>query len=382
MPSIALVYDRVNTPFGGAEHVLLALHQTFPDAPLFTSVYDAQTAQWADVFEVRPSFLQRLFFARARHQLLAPLMPLAFESLDLSQFDIIISITSAEAKGIITQPHQLHICYLLTPTRYLYSHRSDYQKTSWLRLPIIRQLGQQALKYLTWWDQAASARPDVLIPISKRVGERARIYYKREPAAVIYPPIPAVTQIKQQTESLLPPDLINQPFALVISRLVDYKRIDLAIQACENSGLPLVIVGSGAEEVRLKQLASSSQTFFLGSLPELQKNTLLQACTVFLMPGVEDFGITALEAARLGKTVILHSESGAAELLPEKSGAIHLRELTVKSLILALKQASNFHPDLSRIKKNLRDCAITNFRQRFQEAVFAFWHAHQNERNS
>ena len=135
-PKVALVYDRVNTPFGGAENVLLALHQIYPEAPLYTSVYDPKTAPWAKVFSVRPSFLQKIPFAKRFHRLFAVLMPLAFESFDLVEFDIVISITSAEAKGVLTKPNQLHICYLLTPTRYLWSHAKEYEQhrlTGWLR---------------------------------------------------------------------------------------------------------------------------------------------------------------------------------------------------------------------------------------------------------
>src|SRR3989304_9837143 len=141
-PSVALVYDRVNTPYGGAENVLLALHQAFPTAPLFTALYSPKHAPWAAVFPaVRASFLNRLPFLRTAHRWLAWLMPLAFESLDFSDYDLIISITSAEAKGILTKPDQLHLCYLLTPPRYLYQSKKHSLNSHWLlRLPLIHQL--------------------------------------------------------------------------------------------------------------------------------------------------------------------------------------------------------------------------------------------------
>src|SRR5258708_2622600 len=168
-PKVALVYDRVNTHYGGAENVLLALHQIYPSAPLYTSVYNPQTATWAKVFDVRTSFLQKFPFAKKFHRLYVALMPLAFESFDLSEFDIVISISSAEAKGVLTKPNQLHVCYLLTPTRYLWSHAEEYQK-DWLTGPIRALI----FNYLRWWDQSAALRPDIFIPISQLVAERCR----------------------------------------------------------------------------------------------------------------------------------------------------------------------------------------------------------------
>src|SRR5690606_20208270 len=141
-PKVAIVYDRVNS-WGGAEQVLLELHAAFPSAPLFTSVYDPEGASWAGDWEVRPSWLQRLPLAKKHHQWFGWLMPLVFESLDLREFDVVISVTSEAAKAVITQPQQLHICYLLTPTRYLWSHTVEYQTTlpAFLR-PVARKVGQ------------------------------------------------------------------------------------------------------------------------------------------------------------------------------------------------------------------------------------------------
>ena len=188
-PRIALVYDRVNTPYGGAEKVLLALHQAFPQAPLFTSVFHPR-AVWAKIFKIKTSFLQKVPFANQLHRFFVPLMPLAFESLDLSMYDIIISVTSAEAKGIITRPNQLHVCYMLTPTRYLYSHRAHYEQTHWpFKIPLLNFFSRKLFDYLTWWDQVAAQRPDVIIPISGLVKKRIEKYYQRAVSDVIYPPV-------------------------------------------------------------------------------------------------------------------------------------------------------------------------------------------------
>ena len=181
---VALVYDRLNK-WGGAERVLLALHKLFPQAPLYTSVYDSQKASWAKVFDVRTSFLQNFPFAMY-HELYAPLMPLVFESFNFDEFDLVISVTSEAAKGIITKPKTKHICYNLTPTRYLWSGYSEYFKN-----PIFRFLSLPVIVYLKFWDKIAAQRPDKYIAISKEVQSRISKYYGRE-SVVVYPPVESI----------------------------------------------------------------------------------------------------------------------------------------------------------------------------------------------
>src|SRR3989344_7010145 len=151
---VALVYDRVNK-WGGAERVLLALHKIWPKAPLYTAVYDKKRATWAKVFEVKPSFLQKFPFAVSFHEMYPWLTPIAFETFSFDSYDLVISVTSAEAKGIITKPHTIHICYCLTPTRYLWSGYNDYFQDPFLRLA-----SKPVISYLQWCDKAAAQRPD------------------------------------------------------------------------------------------------------------------------------------------------------------------------------------------------------------------------------
>src|SRR3989338_8390229 len=189
---VALVYDRVNK-WGGAERVLLALHELFPDAPLYTSVYDRKKASWADVFDpsagsgqgIKTSFLQKIPFS-TRHELFAALMPLAFESFSFDEYDLVISVTSEAAKGIITKPKTMHICYCLTPTRYLWSGYNDYFKN-----PYFRFISKPLVSYLRFWDKIAAQRPDAYIAISKEVQGRIKKYYGRE-STVIYPSVTLV----------------------------------------------------------------------------------------------------------------------------------------------------------------------------------------------
>jgi hypothetical protein len=165
---VALVYDRVNK-WGGAERVLMALHELFPQAPLFTSVYDKKKASWASQFKVKTSYLQHIPFIRSRHELIPFLMPSAFERLDFAGYDLVISITSESAKGIITKPGTKHISYILTPTRYLWSGYEDYFKK-----PTFRTVAHPAVSYLRKWDKVAAMRPDEIVSISKEVQHRVK----------------------------------------------------------------------------------------------------------------------------------------------------------------------------------------------------------------
>lgn len=179
---VALVYDRVNK-WGGAERVLLALHELFPNAPLYTSVYHAQKAEWADVFDIRTSFLQKFPKASSRHEVYALFMPFAFKNFSFDEYDLVISVTSDAAKGIVTKPKTKHICYCLTPTRYLWSGYDDYFSN-----PFFKLLSLPAVHYLRQWDKGASKKPDYFIAISKEVQKRIKKYYGRD-SKVIYPPV-------------------------------------------------------------------------------------------------------------------------------------------------------------------------------------------------
>lgn len=382
LPSIALVYDRVNTPHGGAENVLLALHQAFPQAPLYTSLYAHQQAVWAQQFsKVHASFLNRFPFFNLFHRWLAWLMPLAFESLDLSGYDIVISITSAEAKGVLTWPDQLHICYLLTPPRYLYHSAQHSLDSNWfLRLPIIHQVAQLALNYLKWWDQAAIFRPDAIIPISQRVAKRASQFYPEvvlQP--VIYPPITLPTQATD-TQLL---NGVPKNYFLVVSRLVSHKHLDTALQTCLQLNKNLVIVGTGPEKGRLTRLAQRQQTanqiLFFDSVSLAELASLYAHCQAVLMPGEEDFGIVALEANAYGKPVIINTNSGAAELIKPGVDGLHLTDSTVESLKLALQKFEKTSFIASKIRQNPVQYGTHAFVRHFSETVAKAWKTHQEK---
>ncbi len=388
-PKIALVYDRVNTPYGGAEKVLEAINEIFPNASLFTSVYSQNKSNWAKKFEIKTTFLQKIKFLRENHKLIAFLMPFAFESLDLSNFDIIISITSAEAKGILTKPNQLHVCYLLTPTRYLYSHKEKYLKSKKiLNFPIIKQMANLALNYLSWWDKAIIFRPDLIIPISNLIKTRTKKYYQINSGKVIYPTI-----INQKNFNIK----INKypDYYLCVSRLVDYKRVDLSIKAALEIGQLLVVVGKGEEKNNLIKLSGNSwiekqknetitslferakeqnkKIIFTNQLNSDIVNNLIAGCKALLMPGEEDFGITALEASNFGKPVIVFYRSGVSELLIDGKNAVFIKKETTKEVVRAIKKINSLNFDKHQIKLQVSKFNKDKFKYLFKKEVLDSW---------
>lgn len=365
-PKIALVYDRVNTPYGGAEKLLLALHKIFPSAPLYTSVYDEQLAAWAKVFTVKTSWINRFGWLRNKHQYIAFLMPLAFENFNFSEFDLVISISSAEAKGIITKPETKHFCYLLTPPRYLYSHRDFIMANSVVfNLPIISWIAKKLLDYLTRWDQIAIHRPDKIIPISKLVQNRALEYYGIKCEEPIYPSLAssqhAITaKFKKENAPLL-----------IVSRLVPYKNIDLAIRACQELDQPLNVVGQGESEEHFKELVTKPHLIkFYKNLNDEKLDQMYDECSAVLMPGEEDFGIVALEALAHGKPVLINSNSGASELIEDKKSGLLLKRLDLEGLKSAILEVKKYDFDPAIMSRCLKQHNEETFKKQFKQAVF------------
>jgi glycosyltransferase involved in cell wall biosynthesis len=282
--------------------VLLALHEIWPEAPLFTSVYNPNTAPWAKIFKVESSFLQKFPLAKTTHELYPWLTPLAFESFNFDEFDVVISVTSADAKGIITKPKITHICYCLTPTRYLWSGYNEYFCSKALRV-----FSSPLVSYLRLWDKVAATRPDFFIAISKNVQRRIKKYYGRE-STVIYPPV----DIKKFKIENLNLKIQDEIYFLVVSRLVPYKRIDIAIEAFNKLGLPLKVIGTGLEEGRLRKMAQGNIEF-LGNLTDRQLVRYYQNCQALIFPTEEDFGLAPLEVQACGRPVIAFAGGGALE---------------------------------------------------------------------
>ena len=361
---IALVYDRVNK-IGGAERVLCALHEIFPDAPLYTAVYNPKQATWARGWEVHASFLNSFPLARTTHELYPWLTPLAFETLDLSSYDLVISVTSAEAKGIITKPTTAHLCYCLTPTRYLWSdHQLHYE-----RLPVLlRPLTKPVFSYLRAWDKIASQRPDRMIAISKTVQQRITKYYQRQ-SEVIYPPVDVE---KFRRPAFQGKRLPFEDYFLLVSRLVPYKRLDIAVEAAKALNHPLVIVGTGMDEGRLKRLAGKNVTF-VSKLTDGELVLYYQRCRALIFPQEEDFGLTVVEAQAAGKPVIAFNKGGATEIIQEGKTGLFFSRQSATSLIRALREFESTRFDDQDCRRNVLHFNKERFIKEFSSTVEDLW---------
>lgn len=298
---IALVHDYL-VQDGGSERVLLALHELFPRAPIYTLFHNPERTHIGFKHaDIRPSHLNKLPFARKRYQWYLPLMASAVESFDLSGYDLVISSSSTFAKGALAAPEALHVCYCHTPTRFLWQERNDYVN----ELPqpkFIKRMLPPILHQLRQWDAIAARRPDVLLTNSKTSQQRIRRYYQRD-SEIIAPPV----DVERVPFSTKP-----GTFWLTGGRLVAYKRFDLAVRAFAKLNVPLKIFGEGPEMEKLKRMAGP-KTEFLGHITDEAKVHLFRDAIAFLHPQIEDFGITAVEAMAAGRPIIAFGQGGAAE---------------------------------------------------------------------
>jgi glycosyltransferase involved in cell wall biosynthesis len=349
---IAFVYDRVNK-WGGAERVLLALHDIWPEAPLYTAVYDPAHAGWAKVFQVHTSFLQRVPLAKRYHEWFPWLTPMAFESFSFDDYDVVLSVTSAEAKDIITKPGTVHICYCLTPTRYLWSAKKEYEESGFAG-KILHVLAPTLRK----WDFIASSRPDYYIAISNHVAGRIKKYYRRQVEKVIYPPVDTKMFQMRNAQS-------GNNYFLCVSRLVPYKRVDVVIDAFNQLGWPLKIIGTGRSERSLKKRAKHNIEFVGGDLTDTELLAYDQRCRAFVFAGEEDFGIVALEAQACGKPVICPRRSGMAEAVIEGVTG----ELFDTDLIGTLQKFVKKRYDSDLCRQNAEKFSKTRFQKEMREAI-------------
>lgn len=301
---VAIVHDFLNQP-GGAENVVEVFADMFPDAPIYTSVYDpARMPESWRGRDIRTSFLQRLSPRLAIAKALVPLYPTAFESFNLSGYDIVLSSTTSFAKGVITRPETCHICYCNNPTRFVWMYH-DY--VAYERLPVAaRHVLPWVMTPLRTWDYVAAQRVDYFVAGSHNAGRRIAKYYRR-PSDVLQAPIDA---------SRFFPSNETGDFFLIVSRLQPYKRIDIAIEACNRLGLPLRIAGDGPDRDRLSALAGPTVTL-LGRVSEAERASLMAGCRAFLLPGEEDYGLTPLEAMASGRPVVAYRGGGALETVRE-----------------------------------------------------------------
>ena len=319
---VALVHDWL-TGMRGGEKVLETLCRMYPSADLFTLVHIPHSV--SDTIErlhPRTSFLQHVPAIRRVYRHCLPLFPIAIEQFDLDGYDLIISTSHCAAKSAIKTGKAKHLCYCFTPMRYAWDQFNEYFGEEQVGRAANRLL-KPVLGALARWDAATAIRPDRYIAISEHVASRIRRYYNRD-AAVIYPPV--------DTEFYCPDSTEPEEFLLVVSALVPYKRIDLAIEASRRAGLPLRIAGDGPEREKLKSIAAASggDVDFLGAVSDEEVRSLYRRAAAVLLPGEEDFGIVPVEAQACGRPVVALGRGGALEtvvdgvtgvLVSESSGA-------------------------------------------------------------
>lgn len=353
---LALVHDWL-TNMGGSERLVINFKELYPDAPIYTTVYNPENLdKELQNIDVRTSFLQKRKNAKTNHQKYFPFMPMAFESFDLNEYDIVLSSSSSCAKGVITNPDTMHICYCHSPMRYGWEFYYEYKNKEHMS-KVKKIFLKYFMNYMRIWDVASSKRVDYFIANSENVAKRIWKHYRRQ-SVVIHPAIR--TRVFNISE-------VNEDYFLVVSRLVPYKRIDLAVQTFNELGLPLVIIGGGCDLDKLKTMAKDNVKF-LGIQPDEVIKEYYAKCRAFVFPGEEDFGITPLEAQASGRPVIAYGKGGVLETVIEGKTGLFFKEQTVESL----KEAINKFRKMQFSKIEIREQALKFDEEIFKEKINKF----------
>jgi len=358
---VALVHDFLNQ-FGGAEKTLESLCEIFPEAPIYTLIYEKEKmrGKFSDR-KIRTSFLQKFpAFFRKRFQWLAPFFPMAPETFDLCDFDLVISSSGAWSKGIVARLNTLHIAYIHSPMRFVWDYNERYiqEKKSGVSLFLIRPI----FCYFRLWDRLAADRPDFLIANSIYTQKRIKKYYRKE-SVVIYPPAwrrkdENIAGFSEKIKNKFP----HQNFFLIVSRLSSYKKIDVAIETFNRMELPLVIIGEGKERKKMEKNAGKNITFF-GWANEEELSFAYCHARAFIFPGIDDFGIAPEEAMRRGVPVIAIKKGGAKEIVEDLKTGIFFEVTTPEVLADGVRR---FCENEEKFDKEY----IKNKAQIFSEEVF------------
>jgi len=353
---------------GGAEKVNLKLHKMFPKAPIFTSVYNENKMEGFEHADIRTSFLQNMPFAKDKHQWYLSLMPHAYELFDLSQFDIVISSSHACAKGVITKPETLHVCYCHTPMRYAWDNWHTYVKEYKMK-SILKKIAKRKLHKIRMWDKLSADRVDYFIANSKTTQKRIEKYYRR-PSTVINPMID-INQYEPANKT--------KGYFLAVGRLIPYKKFDLIVETFNNLGLPLKIAGTGIMEESLKKIANPNIEF-LGFVSDEHLKQLYSECEALIFPQLEDFGIIPLEAMASGRPVIAYKDGGALETIVEGETGVFFKkqdELHLKAAVEKfLKEKQKFNP------KNIREHAQSFDEENFERTLTKYLQSKWEIRNT
>ncbi len=360
---VALIHYWLTSDRGG-EKVLRALCDLFPQADIFTHVYDDDFVNKRfPGHKIKTTFIGSLPFAKKRYQFYLPLMPMALEELDLSEYDLVISSESGPAKGVIASPGAYHVCYCHSPMRYVWDQYSVYKSQA---SPLKRAVMPMLASSLRQWDYASAARVDTFVANSNLVAQRIGKYYRRD-ATVVHPPVnvdlfdPAVHGLKD--------DDLSDTY-LWAGQLVPYKRPDIAVKAFTQMGKKLLVIGTGEEERRLRAMAGPTVKFAGHvSLEELQ--TAYASCKALIFPGLEDFGIVPVEAMASGTPVIALGAGGALDTVVDGKTGVLFPSATIDHLVDAIerfeREAGGFNKETISI--HAKRFAAPSFKSNFMAAI-------------
>lgn len=351
---VALVHDYL-VQHGGAERVLEAFADMFPEAPVFTLIYDreAMRGRFADR-DIRTSFLQRFPWAKRNHRFFPIFMPLAIEQFDFRGFDVVLSDSSSYAKGIITGPETAHVSYMHTPMRYAWDDCHKYVED--FGFPrFVKRIVPFFMSPIRLWDQVSASRPDYIIANSRFVAGRIAKYYRRS-SEVIHPPVDAdLFRIFSSSE--------RKDYFLMVGRLIAYKRHDIAIRAFNELKLPLKIIGRGPEYGRLKRLAGPTIEF-LGRVPDSDLPRYYGECRAFIFPQEEDFGIVAFEAFASGRPLIAFRGGDIPEHLEEGKMGVFFDRQEPEDIVAAVRRFRDEEYDAEYIRSKALEFDRSNFIRR------------------
>lgn len=363
---VALVCDWL-TNVGGAERVLKSIHDLYPDAPIYTSQYNPKKIDWFKNADVHTGWMQKL--PSGLRRIFGPLRQRYFSKLDLSDYDLVISVTGAEAKSVRTENKErgtkaLHLCYCHVPTQYYYEFYDQYVKNPGFGIfnPIVRFFFKLFVKPLRKADRAAAQQPDYFITISQYAAAQIKKYYNRE-SIIINPPV-AVEKFDGESATSSNSYFIN------FSRQVTWKRLDLAIQACLKTNQKLLLIGDGPEHKNLVKLAQGSDLIkFLPSQSQAKLKKYLSEAKAFIFPSCEPFGIAPVEALSAGVPVIAYQKGGALDYIQDRENGLFFTKQSVESLAAAIEQLNSTTFNAKKVKKSAENYGEKIFQQKIKAVV-------------
>ena len=375
---IAIVCDWL-TVAGGAERVILEMHELFPRAPIYTTVFDENECKAFKGADVRAAF-KWIPFARKMHRVLFPLMPAAFERMDLSEYDLVLSSCHSASKGVITRPETLHVCYCHSPMRYVWDRSQSY-RAGFKRFAPFEPLYSPILHNIRMWDRVAAERPDKFLSNSSYISERIKKYYGRE-STVLYPPVDLSRFSSFSARADAGMHDSKDDYYLAVGRLIPYKRFDLVIEAVQKLSRPLKIVGEGPEYSALKKLAKggaceNAKVEFLGKINDEDLKAVYQNAKALIFPQIEDFGIVPLEAMASGTPVIAYGMGGALETVMDGISGLFFDEQTPESLTKAIRkfEKTDWNPALT--SKSVEKFSAPRFRAELRHYLEDAWTEHR-----